>query len=103
MEEELDELEREEGTSEREKNQMLMAEEEYSVTKTPPPAEAKSAPYESVDGFSTTQPSFEFVSYEQSVELTRVEVWTAPVIVHPYKHMQSVSTELSYSYNCAGW
>jgi len=54
-----------------------------SVTNMPPPAAAKAAPYEFGSGSSTTQPSFEFVLKEQSVELTSVLVCTALTTVQP--------------------
>lgn len=62
MEDEFAETSREEGMSDLEKNQMLIAESENSVMNCPPPALAKAAPYESVEGFSTTQPSLELDS-----------------------------------------
>jgi len=54
-----------------------------SVMNTPPPAFANAAPYDAVDGSITTQPSLEFVSNEQSVLLTMVEVWTGETWEHP--------------------
>jgi hypothetical protein len=54
-----------------------------SVTNTPPPALANPAPYEAVDGSTTTQPWLEFASNEQSVLLTIVEVWFGETWVHP--------------------
>src|SRR5579863_3103308 len=54
-----------------------------SVTKTPPPAAAKAAPYDFGSGFSVTQPSLSFDWKEQSVELTIVLVCTALTTLQP--------------------
>ena len=78
MEEELDEVEREEGTSEREKNQMLIPLDAYSVTKTPPPTCANADPYDRGSAFVTVHPGPP-VELSQLVELTRGEFAT----LHP--------------------
>lgn len=54
-----------------------------SVTKTPPPAAAKAAPYELGAGSITLQPAFELTRWEQSVELTTVEDCSGDTCLQP--------------------
>lgn len=63
-----------------------------SVIHMPPPAAAKSAPYEPVFGSVTPHPEFSFAAELQSVVLTSVLDWTDELVhVHPCSTPPSVS------------
>lgn len=74
---------REVGMEVRLKNHMEIPLSENSVAQTPPPAAANASPYDAGFELVTVHPSLLFAWNEQSVVLTRVEIWRGEDWVQP--------------------